>query len=288
MLLKVGLVILVLVGFLVVPNFKINKGVEGFTLTTPTSVFYLASMNPVKVYKFDSKPKELSELVKSLTDRYPVTFGIYIKNLTTGQEITVNADEKFEAASLYKLGVMYTIYKKASEGKLDLENSDIKNNLERMITVSSNEAAYYLVDNYTSWAEVTRNLKNLGLKNTTLNQDPIITTPKDIGRLLEAISSGEAVNLEASISMLKLMSSQEINDRIPVHLPPEVLVAHKTGDLDGNIHDAGVVIGPDNNYVLVIMSKDSGNLSIKPVMANLSLEVFNFFKNQWSHPPEIL
>lgn len=285
---KIFLFFSFLVAGIAVFSFKFYTRAEGVTLTTPAANFFIPSNNPIKIYTFDPKPKKLQNIINQYTQSYPATFGIYIKNLNTGQEISLNPDEKFEAASLYKLGVMYTIYKKASEGKLDIQRGDIQKNLAAMIEVSSNDSAYYLVDNFTSWSEITQNLQNLGLNNTTLNQDPIITTPRDIGKLLEIISNGQAVNTEASVSMLQLMLAQQKNDRIPVHLPPEVQIAHKTGELDDNIHDAGVVITPENNYVLVIMSKDSGRESIKTVMANMSFDIYNFFKDQWDNPPEIL
>ncbi len=286
--LKIGVLFLIIGLFILLPNIKFYKRIEGATIATPNINFFIPADNPTKVYSFDSKPKELEDIVNTYANSYPATFGIYIKNLNTGQEITLNPDKKFEAASLYKLGVMYTIYKKAAEGKLDINKPDIQKNLADMIEVSSNNAAYYLIDNYTSWAEVTKYLHKLGLNDTTLNQNPILTTPHDMGKLLEIIADGQAVSFDDSVSMLKLMAAQQRNDRIPVHLPPDVVVAHKTGELDDVLHDAGVVVTPENNYILVIMSKDSGQESIKPVMANMSLDIYNFFKNQWANPPEIL
>lgn len=56
------------------------------------------------------------------------------------------------------------------------------------------------------------------------------------GKLLELMVLGKTVNLEASVSMLGLMLSQKIRDRIPLHLPPNILVANKTGELDDTRH----------------------------------------------------
>lgn len=273
--------------FFVSPGISIRE--DGITLTLPQASFYIPSESPTKIYKFNPHPAELLEILENNTKDYPSFFGIYIKNISTGQEVSLNADEAFNAASLYKLAVMYTIYKKGGEGKLDLSKPEIKNNLASMITVSSNEAAYFLVENYTGWKEVTQMMQSLGLKNTSLNQSPIITTPYDISILLEQIAQGKAVNLEASTAMLELLAKQQINDRIPVHLPPTAIVAHKTGELGDVRHDAGVIIGPDNNYILVLMSKDSTEPEkVKPVMAKISQDVYDFFARQWANPPEIL
>lgn len=268
---------------------KVSVREDGITVSLPQASFYIPSEQPVKVYKFNPSPPELLGILENNTQDYPADFGIYIKNLSTGQEVSLNADVSFNAASLYKLAVMYTIYKKGSEGQLDLSDPKIKDNLQAMITVSSNEAAYFLVEHYTSWEEVNHEMEDLGLKNTSLNQIPIVTTPSDMGKLLELMAQGQAVNLEVSYEMLKLMSAQKINDRIPVHLPPNAIVAHKTGELGDVRNDAGVIIGPDNNYILVLMSKNLPEPEkIKPLMAKISYEVYDFFVRQWDNPPEIL
>lgn len=282
------LVALLILSWLIIkPQISVRK--DGITVSLPQASFYIPSDKPINVYKFNPKPLELLNIINTNTKDYPATFGIYIKNISTGQQVMLNADESFNAASLYKLAVMYTIYKKGMEGKLDLSEGQIQDNLKAMITVSSNEAAYFLVDNYTSWSEVTKMMHSLGLKNTSLNQDPITTTPYDVGKLLELMAQGKTINLEISTTMLELMLSQKINDRIPVHLPPNALVAHKTGELGNVRHDIGVIISPENNFILVLMSKTATDPEkVKPIMAKISSEVYDFFSKQWSNPPEIL
>lgn len=264
-------------------------GASGITLTTTKVAFYIPHKDPKKVYVFNPQPEDLNKIIKTNIDNSAATFGIYLKNLTTGQEYKLNSEDTFTAASLYKLAVMYTLYQKASEGKLDIDQPDIKNNLNSMITISSNEAAIYLVEKYTSWKEVTDIMHSIGLKSTDLNRSPPVTSPEDMGKLLEMVSKGTAINLEASTKMLELMAGQKINDRIPANLPSEAIVAHKTGELWDVRHDVGVVVTPENNYVLVLMSKDSKNPeAVKPVMAKISSQIYDFFKTQWANPPEIL
>ena len=270
-------------------NPRISLGSDGITVSLPQVSFYVPNTTSVKIYKFDPRPLELVNILQNNTRDYPGTFGIYIKNISTGQEVSLNANTSFNAASLYKLAVMYTIYKKGVEGKLNLSNPNIQNNLQQMITVSSNEAAYYLVKNHTSWKEVTKMMQELGLKNTTLNQDPSLTTPLDMGKLLVMMAQGKLLNMETSVAMMEVMLEQKRRDRIPVNLPPNALIANKTGELWDSRHDAGVIISPENNFILVLMSKDSENPEkVKPIMAKISYEVYDFFQKQWANPPEIL
>ena len=62
------------------------------------------------------------------------TYGVAIKNLTTGESAAVNGDQQFEAASLYKLPVMYEAFKQWHEGELSLTEE---------ITVSEKDATGY-------------------------------------------------------------------------------------------------------------------------------------------------
>jgi beta-lactamase class A len=58
--------------------------------------------------------------------------------------------------------------------------------------------------------------------------------------------------------MLARLSRQRVSDRFPAALPGAV-IAHKTGNLGFATHDAGIVRGPgDIPIVLVVLTWDSG------------------------------
>jgi beta-lactamase class A len=223
----------------------------------------------------------IGEIVSASLEKRSEFFGIYIKNLTTGEYYYLHENEQFTAASLYKLSVMYTIYKLANQGKLNLKSSSIKNNLKSMITVSSNEAALGLVNTNTTFKEVTNDAHALGMSNTNYAGSPLITTPLDIGKLLSVIAAGQAISLDYSVAMLDLMSQQKRVDRIPALLPDEAIVANKTGELDDFLHDAAVIGSPKNTYIMVIMTKnDKVPESVKPTFAKISQQVYDYFENE--------
>ena len=62
---------------------------------------------------------------------------------------------------------------------------------------------------------------------------------------------------------------------IPALLPQDTKVAHKTGELLGVLHDAGVVYSPTGSYVLVMMSEklEDPKKGIK-AWAELSRDIF--------------
>jgi beta-lactamase class A len=68
--------------------------------------------------------------------------------------------------------------------------------------------------------------------------------------------NGQIISEPASEEMLTLLEGQQINDRLPAYLPEGTIVAHKTGNLDGLVHDAGVIYTPSGPVVVVIMTED--------------------------------
>ncbi|SEK44441.1 Beta-lactamase enzyme family protein [Chitinophaga rupis] len=107
-----------------------------------------------------------------------------------------------------------------------------------------------------------------GLNNTT--------TAYDLMLLFEKIAQGKAVNATASQAMIKILLDQHFNDVIPAHLPPDVKVAHKTGEISGVRHDAGIVFLPDGRkYVLVLLSKQLPDVKAGiQAMANVSALIY--------------
>jgi beta-lactamase class A len=68
-----------------------------------------------------------------------------------------------------------------------------------------------------------------------------------------------------------------VNDRLPVGLDPDVAsIAHKTGNLDGFVHDAGIVTTPDRRYVIAVLSGPwPSEGQAPPVFAALSAAVYS-------------
>jgi beta-lactamase class A len=208
-------------------------------------------------------------------------YGIAIKDLRSGRGVLVDADSRYEAASLFKLSVMFEVFKQREAGTLsfaeqllitqrhvdfDLGTLDrpagswisIGEALERMITISDNSAAILLTDRVGA-GNITRDLNNLGLTRTRLLLEDLSTSPGDMLLLLETIARGEAVSREASADMIHLLARQRVNDRIPRLLPAGTIVAHKTGNLPGVVNDVGIVYGVEEIFVVAVLADGTRN-----------------------------
>jgi len=157
--------------------------------------------------------------------------------------------------------------------------------LRLMITRSSNLATNLLIDTVradrirTSMHEigadslvVLRGVEDgaafrAGLNNTT--------TARALGTALAAIANGEAASAASCGRMLDILSDTEDRDAIPRGLPRRTRFAHKTGEITGVRHDAGVVYIRDRpRYVLVILTRGIQDVTVaNRLIADLASQV---------------
>jgi beta-lactamase class A len=227
-----------------------------------------------------------------------------------GQVLQLNADQRFRAASLYKLVVLYDAYLRLgagtlsphevltmSQAALDAEpyaewplgaRTTVACALDSMITISSNAAAAMLLERLGGEPQVTINARSWGLsENTEITKERAFTSPRDVAHLLIAIATDQAVSPEASASMRGILAAQRRNDRLPLPLPPEVTVAHKTGELVRLRHDAGIVYAPSGAYLVVAMVEGApSDAAARAAIIDLSRELYAYFER--GAPPSYL
>ncbi len=195
-------------------------------------------------------------------------------------------DRLFPSASLYKLGVMVEAYRLAASGALSfdvttvtIEDVDlaeegyyaasgttltIREAIERMITLSDNSPARALL-RMVDARNVNATMARLGLTDTRINADlpeeeqtvPFnTTTARDMERFFVGLLHGTIVGRAQSADMLAVLRRQRINDRLPAGLPEGAEIAHKTGNLPGFAHDAGVIYTRTGPRVVVVLTSD--------------------------------
>ena len=57
-------------------------------------------------------------------------------------------------------------------------------------------------------------------------------------------------------------------------------MGHKTGELDGYKHDAGIVYAPKGDYVIVVMSNTKDPQTAVDVIAKISKAVYDHFEKE--------
>lgn len=82
-----------------------------------------------------------------------------------------------------------------------------------------------------------------------------LTTPCDMARFFQLLLVGQVVSPEASAELLTVLRQQVVNDRFPILLPAETELAHKTGNLEHVVHDAGIIYGKNGPVILAALSE---------------------------------
>ena len=105
--------------------------------------------------------------------------------------------------------------------------------------------------------------------------DDNVATPAAIGALLTLLAKRELISASASDRMVARLARQQINDRLPAALPEGVVVAHKTGNLPGLTHDAGIIFTPSGPRVVVAMTWDAFDADAYAFIANVASTVYS-------------
>ena len=275
----------------------------------------------------------LKSAMDSVAGGFGGTLGYSLHHRGRGERLALRADEPFPTASTIKTALMGAAMQQVDTGRLSWRDEfpappataprqaggysfffppgtllPLPQWLDLMITMSDNTATVVLRE-VIGQGNVNRWLASLGLTRTKLLNGPQkeelgllplqqryglgMTTPAEMGRLLEMIADGEAASPAACDRMLRLLSHQYWDGAIAAEVPPSVQVAHKTGSIDGHRSDAAYVFAPSGEYVLSVYTKDQrddrwthDNEGLAAIRA-LSRLVWRHYHPQagWTPPP---
>lgn len=80
-----------------------------------------------------------------------------------------------------------------------------------------------------------------------------LVTAADLALELQALHRGKLLGDAASQELISVLRAQQVNDAIPAGLPSGTAIGHKSGWVDGVVHDAAIVdVGSDRPFVLVV------------------------------------
>jgi beta-lactamase class A len=235
-------------------------------------------------------------------------FGVAIVDLHGPVSAGFDADDLFQLGSLYKIVLMAEVMRQVKIGRLSRgatvqtlpdytfiepqggippgSKVSVDQALATMIAVSSNAAALALTELVTP-AELSAAPRRLGLSNTSIDVR-MVNGPghyaidargsaRDFAGLLVKLDREQLVGTEQDRRMVDLMLGQKIDDRIPLLLPRDVPIAHKTADLDSYTHDAGLVYLAGRPYAITILAQGLNLSDGKAIVAEVSRLAFAYF-----------
>jgi beta-lactamase class A len=216
--------------------------------------------------------------------------GLCVRDTRDRLRLAHNDGGLFPAASLIKLPIYFEYLNRVRQGSLDPKRCitlpapsivggcgilkdappGTAHALERiatlMVTDSDNTAANILID-ILGRERINAAARALGMKDTRLQRKMMdveslaagkdnYTTPRDVQAFLEALRRPGAMPPEAGREIMAVLRRQTLNTKLPALLPPAAVVAHKTGELAGVEHDAGLVFNGPDCCLVVVLTRD--------------------------------
>jgi beta-lactamase class A len=231
----------------------------------------------------------MEDSVHTIVRETDAVVGVAILDLTDQRAFYLNADAIYPTAStikiavlaeLYrqhergsgaKLGDLYTVNAKdgvGTEGILQSMSAGVSRITNRdlallMVSLSDNSATNVLIDrvgmdNVNSW------LSQLGLERTRLRRHMLdvkaaqegrenTSTPRELVTMLRAIHEGRVFGKATTEEFFRMLSTQK-SSYIPRHLPADLMIANKPGNLDAVRNDAGIIFVPGRPFAIAVMT----------------------------------
>lgn len=253
--------------------------------------------------------KVLNELLKGRIAQGE-KWSLAYEDLTDGTQYGYQSGEKMQSASVIKLFIMgavyrYMCYPEDDEDIINFSESydgELRDTIEKMITVSDNDAANLLVaalggGDFTEGAKkVEKFAKQCGCTSVHLGRQFLEEQPSDDNyvsaadcrRFLSDLYHNKVIGEEASGKMLDILKGQTLKNKIPAGLPDGFTSANKTGEMPDGYglgcieNDAAIVFPPEGSgegYILVVLSNelDGKNEEAQSTISSVSSEVAQWY-----------
>ena len=245
-----------------------------------------------------SSPNAFATAADALVAAFEGTAGIWVSDpASVVPAYTRNPDGLVVTASLYKLAILAHLERLVEAKTLSyadtitIEAADVTADgageppgtvltvddaLEAMITYSDNGPALAFLRMFGATA-INATLADQHIAGFTIAATPDddnVVTPRALGTYFTLLAQRKLVSAAASGRMLARLERQHINDRLPRDLPAGTAVAHKTGDLVGLNHDAGIIQTSRGPRVAVALTSGGTPLSASDLIAGLGSLVY--------------
>lgn len=237
-------------------------------------------IGPQELKPLAAKPdyQPLQEEVEKYTADLPGTYGIYFKDLASDKEFGINAQTAIPPASTIKLPVVLYLYEQIAAGNLNWtdrvrynKDTDYQGgagdlqyvarhgdtySLRNLATISitlSDNIAHNMLVRHLGYENVMEFINKLG-PDTTRPFGSAATTARDMGAFVEEAYRFAEQNPEQGGRLLNDLAHTVYHVGLPGDLPPELVVPHKEGSINGVATDVGIVFS-QRPYILVILSE---------------------------------
>lgn len=254
----------------------------------------------------------LEQKIRAFLDNQEGSISVVVKSFFDERQFSIDADSVYRSASTIKVFIMSELFRQVKEGLLSLSETMILTDamltggdgilkelkpghsftLEEictlMIILSDNMATNILIDRL-GMENINAQIARLGMKKSSLQRKMMdseavkaglnnYTTAAEFAAVLESIYRRENVDAESSEKMLDILKRQQVRGRLDLALPEELVIAHKTGDLDNLEHDGGIVFLENKPYLICVLTENvRSNRDGREIIGEISKMVYEEF-----------
>lgn len=235
--------------------------------------------------------------LRALATKVRGTVGIYVRDLATGEEFALAADEPFPTASMVKVAILGALLAKVDRGELDYhqELTYTKDRLYAgedllgafadaqkvtlakvamlMITTSDNTAALWCQELAGTGTAINEWLAAAGFRVTRVNSRTPgrmaeqrqfgwgMTTPREMCELLIGARDDRLGSAAACEEMQRCLARIYWDSEALSAIPPGVQTLSKQGAVDRSRSEAVLVHAPHGDYAFCVITKDQEDRS---------------------------
>lgn len=280
-----------------------------FALLTFTFIVLIIGRNLTFLPRFELftnqefETNRLKNQVADIINKANGNYSVYYADLNSKEFFGINEKQSFTAASLNKVPIVTALYYLANkreinlDEKITLQKEDIQDygtgilryekpgkvysfkTLARLALQKSDNTAAYIIASKITVEKIQKIINSWGLEQTDIVNNK--TSNYDMFLLFKKIYKKELVGSSLSKELLGFMQDTDIEDRIPLLLPKDAFVYHKTADGEGNIHDVGIIEKGDILFFLGVLTSDVGDKEseTKETIGKTAKEIFSFKKS---------
>lgn len=205
---------------------------------------------------------KLKKLLNEFALAHPdAKLGISITSERADFSASLNPNQVFKSASLYKTVAAYRVLQMIQNGLYSLEDTatgrfSIADCIELAITVSDNTCGVAL-QSLSSPTLADTAIKGWGYKNTTLSGYYPETSAKDQNLLFSDIYSGDRLDPQMQDFLLLQLKNQRIVNRMPTL--KNATIYHKTGDIASVVNSSALIRTKKGTAYTVSILSDEWN-----------------------------
>lgn len=263
-----------------------------------------------------SEMTETKNKLLELSKKYPnIEPSIFVWEYSTGSGFEINSDKIYPSASIIKIPIAFELmrlvdetsktinpisltdkrvfkeeYRTLGSGDLQYTKADVTYSLDHlaniMIANSDNSATNMLLYEIGGIDGFNRSMRNLGLNVVSMREWlPDLEgnnkiSAREISKILYNIDNPNYINPKYKNILKEYLGNTKNVHLIKEKLPSDVMVLHKTGDIESMLGDSGIVYtNTDKKYIVTILTKRPKNdYRAKLFIQEASLLIFNDIK----------